>query len=212
MFRGIFQEDEGFILQPVSTSASRSIRATAALNSVSANVGNWNSIHSGPTGGELLEQRSGTRRTTTARSTFAFGKFKPGVLFTSYTSPNDYFKSVQELAAVFTYDDSANGVPLSPEGRARVRARRPGRRRLRTRAPTSSSASARPSSSQSPAHSRHSRPRRLSLNDYYEGLNGSDMFGYLDTGVIASVPLPSTGKVSWEAARWRRCPRPSGTT
>ena len=29
-------------------------------------------------------------------------------------------------------------------------------------------------------------------------MNGSDKFGYLDTGAIASVALPSTGKVSWE--------------
>jgi hypothetical protein len=38
----------------------------------------------------------------------------------------------------------------------------------------------------------------LSLADYYEGPAGSDTFGYADTGAIASVPLPATGKATWE--------------
>jgi hypothetical protein len=37
----------------------------------------------------------------------------------------------------------------------------------------------------------------LSLKDYYEGLTGSRRFGFFDTGVIASVPLPGE-KLSWE--------------
>jgi hypothetical protein len=37
----------------------------------------------------------------------------------------------------------------------------------------------------------------LSLNDYYEGPNGSDRFGFFSTGLIASVPV-TTGKVVWD--------------
>jgi hypothetical protein len=37
----------------------------------------------------------------------------------------------------------------------------------------------------------------LSLKDYYEGPTGSNKFGYLDTGLIASVPFTS-GKTSWD--------------
>ena len=43
------------------------------------------------------------------------GKWKPGALFTSYTSPNDAFNTVNELAAVLAYDDSASAFPLSPK-------------------------------------------------------------------------------------------------
>ena len=39
----------------------------------------------------------------------------------------------------------------------------------------------------------------LSLNDYYEGVSGSDSFGYFDLGGILSVPLAfMNGKTTWE--------------
>jgi hypothetical protein len=37
----------------------------------------------------------------------------------------------------------------------------------------------------------------ISLKDYYEGINGSDTFGFFSTGLIASVPI-TTGKVVWD--------------
>jgi hypothetical protein len=39
----------------------------------------------------------------------------------------------------------------------------------------------------------------LSLKDYYEGPTGSNKFGYVDLGGIASVPLAfMNGKTTWE--------------
>ena len=72
-------------------------------------------------------------------------RWKPGVLFTSYTSPNDAFKTVHELAVVLAFDDSGNTFPLNPKAILAFELDGPGRRRRRgaARAPTSSSASGR---------------------------------------------------------------------
>ena len=58
---------------------------------------------------------------------------KPGVLFTSYTSPNDAFNTVHELAVVLAFDDSGNTVPLNPKAILAFELDGPGRRRQRTR-------------------------------------------------------------------------------
>ena len=42
--------------------------------------------------------------------TFTGRKLKPGALYTAYTSPNDVFATVHELAGVLAYDDS--GAPF----------------------------------------------------------------------------------------------------
>jgi hypothetical protein len=197
MFRGIFQEDDGFILQPAVDLGIALYSGSGALTSVSANVGHWASFHSGPTGSDPLAENSWYEADYYGSVTFAFGKFKPGVLFTDYTSPNDYFKSVQELAAVFAYDDSANAVPLSPK--VVLAFELDGQADGGSEQGTYLELGIRPTFKVAPKLS-FGIPVRLglSLKDYYEGVNGSDKFGYLNTGIIASVPLPSTGKVSWE--------------
>jgi len=197
VFRGILQEDKGFIFEPAVDLGIALYSGEGALTSVSANVGNWDSIHSGPTGSEPLADSPWYESDYYGSVTFTFGKFKPGVLFTDYTSPNDRFISVRELAGVFTYDDSGNKVPLNPkvilafelDGQADGGARKG----------TYLELGIRPTIKVAPKLSLGIPIRAgLSLHDYYEGVNGSDTFGYLDTGVIASIPLPSTGKVSWE--------------
>ncbi len=114
MFRGIFQEDEGFITQPWVDLGIALYSGEGQLKGVSANVGNWNSIHSGPSGSELNDN-AWYEADFYGSVTFTFGKFKPGALFTSYTSPNNGFNTVHELAAVFAVDDSGNKLPLSPK-------------------------------------------------------------------------------------------------
>ena len=79
--------------------------------------GIWNSLHSGPSGSdhEGGDRSAWYELDFYASATFQVGKVKPGVLFTSYTSPNDAFATVQELAVVLAFDDSGNTFPLNPK-------------------------------------------------------------------------------------------------
>ena len=114
MFRGIFQEDKGVIVPPFVDVGIAVYQGTGTLSSVTVNGGWWNSLHSGPSGNEGRDN-PWYEADYYASVTFTMGKWKPGALFTSYTSPNDAFKTVNELAAVLAYDDSASAFPLSPK-------------------------------------------------------------------------------------------------
>jgi hypothetical protein len=191
MFRGIYQEDHGTI-----TPAYADIGISVGRG-VSVNIGNWSSLHSGPSG------RSGHGNAWYEADyygsvTFTFGKLKPGGMFTSYTSPNAVFATVHELAGVLAFDDSRSPFPLAPKaiigfdlthGQADGGARKG----------TYLELGIKPAIKAAPSLTVYLPVKTgLSLKDYYEGPTGSNRFGYLDTGLIASVPLSFLG-ASWEA-------------
>src|SRR5262249_56696131 len=128
--------------------------------------------------------------------TFAFGRLKPGVQYTSYTSPNDKFQTVQEIAGVLTIDDSASRVPLSPKivvgfevkGQADAGAKKGQYLELGVKPSVKLSKKL---SVAIPAKA------GFSLKDYYEGPVPHTHAGYLDTGAIATVPFTS-GTTSWD--------------
>ena len=95
MFRGIFQEDSGFIMPPF-VDVGVSLYRRRRPESVTVNGGCWNSIHSGPSGSgnDAIERSAWYEADYYASVTFTVGKWKPGALFTSYTSPNDAFDTV----------------------------------------------------------------------------------------------------------------------
>ncbi len=186
MFRGIHQESSGFVAQPpIDLGVTLTERMTL-------NVGQWHSIHSGPTGSLYESDYYGSL-------TFSAGRLKPGVLFTSYTSPNDRFTTVQELATFVSFDDSGSRFPLAPKatlafeldgqadgGRSRGTylelGIRPSIKVIDARMPLSLAIPVR---------------LGLSLRDYCEGIAGGDTFGFVSTGAVASVPI-SIGKVTWD--------------
>ena len=192
VFRGIYQEDHGTIIPPYVD------LGVALGRGISVNVGNWNSLHSGPSG-HGGHGNAWYEADYYGSMTFTAGKVKPGVLFTSYTSPNDAFKSVHELAGVIAYDDSGSAFPLSPklvigtelDGQADGGAGRG----------TYLELGIRPGIKAARALTFYIPVKvGLSLKDYYEGPTGSNRLGYFDTGVIASVPLGFlSGTGSWEA-------------
>ena len=102
-FRGIRQQDEGGIFQPYVDVG------VAADHGSSFNFGNWDSIHSTAPAGHWYESDY------YGSVTFTAGKLKPGLLYTSYTSPADSFATVHELAGVVAVDDSASSFPVSPK-------------------------------------------------------------------------------------------------
>lgn len=198
MFRGLFQEDKGFIGQPFVDVG------IAAAPGVTINAGLWNSFHSGPSGSD---HDSGDRSAWYeldyyASVTFQAGKWKPGLLYTAYTSPNDAFITVQELAAVVAYDDSANQVPLNPK--AILAFELDGRADGFGGKGTYLELGVRPVFPLAP-HDRYpltlAVPAKigLSLNNYYESADNDSGFGYFDLGGILSVPLAfMNGKTTWE--------------
>jgi hypothetical protein len=179
MFRGIRQHSGGTIAQPFAD------LGIAVADGVSANVGGWESIHSTAPNGNWYEADY------YGSVTFTAGKLKPGVLFTSYTSPADSFATVHELAGVLGFDDSASAFPLSPKvilafelsdaqadggadkGTYLELGIRPGIKlaeKLTLAIPVKTG---------------------LSVNKYYEGPTGDNRFGFFSTGLQLSVPVVS---------------------
>ncbi|MEP6919004.1 MAG: TorF family putative porin, partial [Acidobacteriota bacterium] len=104
LFRGILQHSGGTIAQPAFDVG------IALGHGVSANVGNWDSVHS-----NLGDQGKWYESDYYGAVNFTAGKLKPGVLYTSYTSPIDGFSTVKELAGVLAFDDSGSPLPFSPK-------------------------------------------------------------------------------------------------
>jgi hypothetical protein len=132
LFRGIYQEDHGLIMPPFVDVGISVYEGEGALKNVTINAGNWNSLHSGSSGHSGFGN-AWYEADYYGSVSFAIGKWTPGALFTSYTSPNSAFNAVHEIAAVLAYDDSDSAFPLSPSVDARLRAARAGRRRRTAR-------------------------------------------------------------------------------
>lgn len=179
LFRGIRQHYGGTISQPYAD------LGIALGSGVSANVGGWDSIHSTAAAGNWYESDY------YASVTFTAGKVKPGVLYTSYTSPADSFATVKELAGVVAFDDSASAFPLSPkvvlafelgDGQADGGLDKG----------TYLELGIRPTVKLAPKLTLAIPVKTgLSLNQYYEGPAGDSTFGFFDTGLQLSVPVVS---------------------
>jgi hypothetical protein len=179
LFRGILQESGGAIGQPYGDIAF------SLKNGITLDVGTWNSIHSTADVGNWYESDY------FGSVTFTTGKFKPGLLFTSYTSPADRFSTVQELAGTLVYDDSKSPFPLSPkvvlafelgDGQADGGANKG----------TYLELGVKPGIKLAPKATLYIPAKTgLSLNHYYEGPTGDNAFGYFDLGAQLSVPVAS---------------------
>lgn len=175
MFRGIRQHSGGTIAQPYADFG------IALGNGITANVGNWDSVHSTAPAGNWYESDY------YGSLTFTAGSLKPGLLYTQYTSPADSFATVKELAGVVAFDDSKSPFPLSPKavvafelghGQADAGLHKGVYLELGVK----------------PALKLTSKVNLLvplkggfSLKDYYEGPMGSNGFGYFDGGLLLSV-------------------------
>jgi hypothetical protein len=179
LFRGIRQHSGGTIAQPYFD------LGIALAEGVTVNVGNWDSVHSSAPAGNWYESDY------YAGATFTAGRLKPGVLYTSYTSPADSFATVKELAGILAYDDSASPFPLSPKAVVAFEL---------SDAQADGGASKGVYLELGVKPGIRLAPRAtllipvkvgLSLKDYYEGPLGNDGFGYFDTGAQLSVPAIS---------------------
>ena len=208
LFRGIFQEDSGVIAPPFADVGVSVYQGDGALKSVSVNGGIWNSLHSGPTGSGTADRSAWYEADYYGSVTFTVGKWKPGALFTSYTSPNDVFATVHELAGVLAYDDSGSAFPLNPKATVafELKGQADGGGGLASGGGkgTYFEFGVRPvvtviDANRYPLTLAIPAKIGLSLKDYYEGPTGSNRFGFFDLGAIASVPLAfMNGRSTWE--------------
>ena len=115
-FRGILQEDQGFISQPWAEVGVHLLEADDTINSVGLVVGIWNSIHDEQTGADdadVADDADDGGSKNWYESDVYVGlvagigeNAEAGVSYIAYTSPNDAFDTVQEIDLTFSYDDS----------------------------------------------------------------------------------------------------------
>jgi hypothetical protein len=183
-FRGIRQESGGAIAQPY---VDVGVSATPWL---SLNFGNWDSIHSTGDAGNFYEADY------YASATFTTGKVKPGVLYTSYTSPADRFKTVHEIAGVVTFDDSGTAFPLAPKAVLAFELS-DGQADAGENKGVYLELGVKPGIKLAPKATLYVPVKlAMSLKDYYEdsliGSSGSgDTFGFFSSGLQLSVPAVS---------------------
>jgi hypothetical protein len=119
MFRGIYQDDTRVIMWPYAELGITLFSGDGGLQSVGATVGTWNSLHTGSAGsrgpsGKLWYESDfyaglglGLARGVSIDTTF-----------TAYTSPNDSFDAIKEIAFGVSVDDGGTlgRVALQPHG------------------------------------------------------------------------------------------------
>ena len=119
-FRGIRQEREGFIIQPYADLAVDvySNPDGRGLTGAVFTLGQWNSLHTGPTGADGPSQHVGAWYESDFFTglTLVIDNWEAGVTYTSYLSPNHTFGTTQEVAFSVGMDDSAllEAFALSP--------------------------------------------------------------------------------------------------
>ena len=211
-FRGIRQEDEGFILQPYAD-VNFNIYSDddgQGLNTVTFTLGQWNSLHTGPTGQDGPAQNVAPWYESDFFTGFSLGidNWEAGITYTSYLSPNDAFGTIQELSLGLGMDDSALlGVfALSPHVLMAIE--------MSGQADGGSSEGVYIEFGVEPgldivdgiASVGFPVTLGLSLSNYYENgidsslpLGYSDTFGFFDIGAAVSVPLKMPAAYgSWE--------------
>ena len=108
-FRGIFQEDAGFIAQPWAELGVNLYTGNEgdALNSIDVSFGTWHSIHSEQTGTDGDGPKSLYEADLYTGVSFGlYDNWSAGVVYTLYNSPNSAFDDVQDIQINVSYDDS----------------------------------------------------------------------------------------------------------
>jgi hypothetical protein len=201
IFRGIKQEDSGFIAQPWATVDFSLYKGDAPLNGINLYFNTWNSLHSEQTGSTDGGAEIWYESDFTMGLNFGlFDNFTAGVAYVAYTSPNDAFNTVQEIDLSLAYNDAAFwesvGLPFgglqpsmlvafefdnqadggSDKGTYLQIGIKPGFTLIQ--------------SETMPVTLSFPTLVGLSLDkDYYESGRTSSTFGYFSTGAVLSMPL-----------------------
>lgn len=190
-FRGIRQDEKGFIAWPAGDLGITLHEGEGALKSAAVNLGIWNSLHSGPTGSDGPSEKLWYESDFYAGLTLGFNAVSVGATYTAYTSPNDSFGTVKELGVKVAIDDSAALGAYAMAPYALVAFELDGQADGGDNEGTYLELGVGPGFDVVPDRLTLSFPVKvgLSLSDYYEGVDGDSTFGHLDVGAAASVPL-----------------------
>jgi hypothetical protein len=194
LFRGILQEsDPELTLWPFFDVGAALYSGDGGLKSVGVNVGVWNSLHTGTSGGSSEVDDIHYEEDFYATLALGFGGgITVSPTFTAYTSPNRFFNTVKEISfkvaqaskyapygiIAFEFDGQADGG--TNEGTYLELGVGPNW-------PAGGSATI-------------TIPVKLglSLNDYYEGPTGDEKFGFFDIGALYTVPFSGSKRYgSW---------------
>jgi hypothetical protein len=108
MFRGIRQDDTKVIMWPAVDLGMSVYSGDGGLKSAGINVGSWNSLHTGSAGSDGPTGKLWYEGDFYATLGLGFGGgVALSTTYTAYTSPNNAFSTVKELAFKLAVDDSA---------------------------------------------------------------------------------------------------------
>jgi len=185
-FRGIRQEADPKLTTFAAGDVGISLfSGDGGLKSASLNVGVWNSLHTGTSGTGTPDTRSHYEEDFYASLSLGFGG---GVTvtptFTAYTSPNGFFGTVQELS--FKVAHASRFAPY-----ALVAQELKGQADGGSNKGTYGELGVAPSWAIPGSAVTFAVPVKvgLSLKDYYETSGTDNKFGYVDVGVLLTVPF-----------------------
>jgi hypothetical protein len=190
MFRGIRQDDTKVITWPYADLGLSFYSGDGAVKSVGANVGTWNSLHTGAAGSEGPSGKLWYESDFYATLGLGFGGgVSLGTTYTAYTSPNSAFGSVKELAFKLGIDDSGalGRAALKPYGL--VAFELDGQADGGTAEGTYLELGVAPGWAASAVSVAFPVKVGLSLSDYYELAGEDETFGYVSVSGIVTVPL-----------------------
>ena len=190
MFRGIRQDDTKVITWPYVDLGMSFYSGDGALKSVGANIGSWNSLHTGDAGSDGPTGKLWYESDFYATLGLGFGGgVSLGTTYTAYTSPNSTFGTVKEIAVKLAVDDSGalGRASLKPYGL--VAFELDGQADGGTAEGTYLELGVAPGWAASAVSLAFPVKVGLSLSDYYE-LDGEDQrFGYFSVAGIVTVPI-----------------------
>ncbi len=104
-FHGINLQDSGFIIQPYANLSFKVYEGSGFLNSLSLDIGIWNSFHDNRGVGSSTSNWFEFDFTAGITATLA-EKWTLGVKYIKYESPGDYFANADGLGVTLGYNDS----------------------------------------------------------------------------------------------------------
>jgi hypothetical protein len=108
MFRGIRQHSTGMAWWPVADLGFAVYSGDGGLKSAAVNVGTWNSLHTGDTGTDGSSGKLWYESDFYSTLALGFGRGASlATTYTAYTSPNNTFTTVKEIAFRFGVDDTS---------------------------------------------------------------------------------------------------------
>lgn len=196
MFRGIRQDDSNLITWPYFDLGLALYSGEGGLKTVGVNFGTWNSLHRGAAGSRGPSGKLWYESDFYATLGLGFGGgFSLGTTYTAYTSPNNMFSTVKEIAFKAAVDDSG------PLGRASLKpyvlfafefdtAEGMGQADAGLNAGKYVELGIAPAYAASRASLAIPVKVGLSAGDYYENPAGEDAaFGYFSIAAVGTVPL-----------------------